>query len=204
MTLMTKIQRPFIKILLSLNKMYGTWKYCKKRSLWGQEFNMQKPPHFKVEYQIGNVAALRFTCACERQALPSSSFWRGGNRGQIKTHIKVPSQNCLGKVKLQVAVVIVLCAPRPQPVDCLEHKGLFSLTSCFSFWNLPVGCRVLSMSLLLYFLTEKPWLCRDYKFIHWSHARRKHTINIFFTYFVNIWRIIGQFLHYLSIPSPSV
>lgn len=54
--------------------MKGTWKYCKERSLWGQEFNMQKPPHFKEEYQIGNTAAQRFACGCERQAQPSSSF----------------------------------------------------------------------------------------------------------------------------------
>lgn len=61
------------------------------------------------------------------------AFEEEATRGQIKKHIKVPALNFWGKVKLQAALLIVLWALRPQPEDCLEHKGLFSLTFCFSF-----------------------------------------------------------------------
>lgn len=61
------------------------------------------------------------------------AFEEKATRGQIKKDIKVPALNCWKKVKLQVALLIVLCAPRPQPEDGLEHKGLFSLAFCFSF-----------------------------------------------------------------------
>lgn len=60
--IMKKRERGFIKIQLSLNsprleRCMVLGNTARKRSLWGQEFNMQKPPHFKEEYQIGNVAA---------------------------------------------------------------------------------------------------------------------------------------------------
>lgn len=123
------------------SKFTWVWEMCgylegeiaRKEVFGGKNFNVYKPLHFKDGYQIWNVAALRFTWGWEIQAQSSSSFWRGSNRGQIKKHIKVPSLNCQGKVKLQVALLIVLCALRPQPVDCLEHEGLFSLTFCFCY-----------------------------------------------------------------------
>lgn len=70
-----------------------------------------------------------------------------------------------------------LCA-RPQLVDCPQHKGLSSLTFCYSFWNLPVGSRVLSMSLHSHPLTEKCWLCSDCKLVGGHLARRKHIVTL--------------------------
>lgn len=157
---------------------------------------MHKPRHLKDECQIWNVAALRFTCGCEIQAQPSSSFWRGSNRGQIKKHIKVTSLNCQGKVKLQVALLIVLCGPRPLPGDCLEYKGFFSLTFCFFFWNLPVGNRLLSMSLHPYSITENHWLCSNCRFTRRHLAGRKHIANIFFMNFLRSLQTV------LNNPSP--
>lgn len=150
-----------------------------KKSIGDKNFNVHKLLYFKDKHQIQNVAALRFTCVYKIQVQSFSSFWRGSNRGQNKEHIKVPALNCWGKVKLQVVLLIVLWVLRPQPVHCLEYKGLFSLTFCFSFWNLPVGSRVLSMSLNPYPLTENHWLCSDCNFMCWCLTRRKHIVDTF-------------------------
>lgn len=80
---------------------------------------------------------------------PPQAFEERATRRQIKDDIKVPALNCWEKVNLQVALLAALCALRPQPEDCLEHKGLLSLTFCFSFRSLPVGSRPLPSACVL-------------------------------------------------------
>lgn len=70
---------------------------------------------------------------CVRYKLSRPQAFEEEATGGKPGNIKVPALDCQGKVQLQVALLIVLCALRPQPVDCLEHKGLFSLTSASPF-----------------------------------------------------------------------
>lgn len=77
---------------------------------------LHRGSHVRVRYKLSHPQAF------EEEAT-------GGKPGNIK----VPALDCWGKVKLQVALLIVFCVRRPQPVDWLQHKGLFSLTSASPF-----------------------------------------------------------------------
>ena len=107
--------------------------------MWTSHYTSKTSTKFKMLPHWGSQVSLRYKFSHPQ------AFEEEAAGGKSRNTSKVPARNWWGKVNLQAAL-LVLWAPRPQAWT-VWTKRLFSLTFCFSFWNLPVGSRVLSESL---------------------------------------------------------
>lgn len=149
-----------------------------KKSSGGKNFNVYKPLYFKDKHQIWNVAAPRFTCVCVRYKLSHPQAFEEEATGGKPGNIKVTALACWGRWKARGSVNRALCAEATASgLPATQRAPLINF--CFSFGNMPVDGRVLSMSLYPSSLAMNHYLSHDCQVTGWCWTRRKYTVDIF-------------------------
>lgn len=115
--------------------------------MWTNHDSSKTSTKFKMLLHWGSQVSLRYKFSHPQ------AFEEEATGGKSINTSKVPALNCWGKGNLQVALLTVLWAPRPQAWTALNKRALL-IPFRFSVWNLPWAAGFCQWACAAYPFTE--------------------------------------------------